>query len=182
MKGVINKGIQKLVTAKFGVEAWDAIKERAHCEEPFFSASEDYPDQMTVDLAIAASEVSGLSLETVLIEFGKYWVPNTGAQTYPAFFKLAGGSARKFLLNMDRVHRQVTRSVANARPPGFEYDELPDGRLLVHYRSDRRLCAALHGLILGVGIHCGEKLDVRETACVKDGAPRCTMEVTFHGS
>jgi hypothetical protein len=36
MKGVINKGIQELIEAEFGAEAWGRIKEMAKCEEPFF--------------------------------------------------------------------------------------------------------------------------------------------------
>ena len=182
MKGIVNKGIQELVEAKFGAEAWEKVKTLAKCEEPFFSASEDYPDQMTLDLANAASEVSGLPLETVLVEFGKFWVPNTGAESYPTFFKLAGKTAREFLLNMDKVHKHVTKNILNAKPPSFEYEELPDGRLLMHYRSERRLCAVLRGLILGVGIHFDEELQVKEIACVNNGDPQCTMEVIFHGT
>ena len=179
MKGIINKGIQELVEAKFGAEAWDKVKELAKCEEPFFSASDDYPDQMTLDLVTAASEVSGLPPEAVLVEFGKFWVPNTGVRSYPTFFKLAGKNAREFLLNMDRVHKQATKNIPNARPPSFDYEELPDGRLLMHYRSKRGLCPVLRGLIIGVGIYFDQDLKVRETACMKDGAPQCTMEVTF---
>jgi len=179
MKGIINKGIQELVEAKFGAEAWDKIKELAKCEEPFFSARENYSDQMTVDLANAASEVSGLPLETVLVEFGKFWITNTGAESYPTFFKLAGRAAREFLMNMDKVHKQVTKNVLNAKPPSFEYEELPDGRLLMHYRSERKLCAVLRGLILGVGIYFDEELQVKETACMNNGESQCTMEVTF---
>ncbi len=181
MKGIINKGIQELVEAKFGDQAWHKVMELAKCEEHFFSASEDYPDQLTLDLASAAAQVSGLPLETVLVEFGKFWVTNTAPRTYPTFFKLAGTSAREFLLSMGKVHDQVTRSVPNARPPRFDYEELPNARLLIHYRSERRLCAVLRGLIMGVGLHLGEELQVRETACANQGAPHCTMEVTFLG-
>ena len=179
MKGIINKGIQELVETKFGTEPWEKVKELAKCEEPFFSVSEDYPDQMTMDLASAASEVSGLPLESVLVEFGKFWVTNTGAKSYSTFFKLAGKTAREFLLNMNRAHKQATKNILNAKPPNFEYEELPDGRLLMHYRSERRLCAVLRGIISGVGIYLDEELQVKEISCVNNGAPQCTMEVTF---
>jgi predicted hydrocarbon binding protein len=182
MKGIINKGIQELVEEKFGTDAWDKVKEVAKCEEPFFSAGEDYPDQLTVDLASAASEVSGLPLDTVLVEFGKYWVLNTAPQSYPSIFKLSGNSVREFLANMSRVHQQVTRSVANARPPHLEIEEMPDGRLLVHYESERSLCPVLRGCILGVGVRFNEALDVKEIACSNDGVERCSVEVTFNDS
>jgi len=49
----------------------------------------------------------------------------------------------------------------------------------MHYRSKRRLCPVLRGLIEGVGMLFDEKLTVRETACVGTGADHCIMEVTF---
>jgi hypothetical protein len=39
VKSVINKGIQELVEAKFGAEAWENVKTLAGCEEPFCAIS-----------------------------------------------------------------------------------------------------------------------------------------------
>jgi len=179
MKGIINKGIQEMVEAKYGRETWERIKSLAGCEEPFFAISLDYPDEMTLALVKAASEVSGLPMETVMIEYGKFIVPNTLKKNYPTYFALGGSSPREFLLNMDRVHEETTRSVSNAVPPRFEYEELPDGRLLMHYNSKRGLCTVLRGLILGVGLIFNQDLQVQEIACMHNGDQRCTMEVTF---
>lgn len=182
MKGIINKGIEAFVKATFSDETWAQIKRKAGCKEPFFSASEDYPEQTTVDLVSAASEISGLDTKTVLFEFGKFWLLNTAADAYPTLFRLSGKTTREFLLNMNRVHDQVTRSLPNAKPPSFDYEELPDGRLLMHYQSERMLCPLLKGLILGVSAHFDEQVEVKETACMSNGDSRCTMEVTFDGS
>jgi len=179
MKGIINKGIQEMVENKYGEPAWEKVKSIAGCEEPFFAVSLDYPDEMTIALIKAASEVSGLPLETVMVEYGKFMVPNVLKKYYPTYFQMAGLSPREFLLNMGRVHEHVTRSVLGALPPKFDYEELPDGRLLMHYSSGRRLCAVLCGLILGVGILFGQQLEVRETACMYKGDNRCTMEISF---
>lgn len=179
MKGVINKGIQELVEAKFDAEAWNRIKSLAGCDEPFFSIGEDYPDQMTLNLVKATAEVSGLPVDTVLVEFGKFWISNTGKTSYPTFFKLLPASPREFLLNMNRVHKLATKSIPNAVPPSFLYDELPDGRLLMHYKSERNLCQVLRGLILGVGTYFNQELEVREIACMRKGDAQCTMEITF---
>ena len=61
----------------------------------------------------------------------------------------------------------------------FEYEDLPDGRMLMKYKSPRRLCPVLHGLILGVGLFFDQELEVHERACMHSGAPQCVMEVTF---
>jgi predicted hydrocarbon binding protein len=182
MKGIINKGIQEMVETKYNTDVWEKIKSLAGCEEPFFAISLDYPDEMTMRLVKAASEVSGLPIETVMIEYGKFMVPNTLRKHYKTYFALGGSSSREFLLNIGRVHEQATRSITNSIPPRFEYEDLPDGRLLMHYNSKRGLCAVLRGLILGVGILFNEELQVQETACMHRGDQRCTMEVTFLGT
>jgi predicted hydrocarbon binding protein len=179
MKGVINKGVQELVESQFGQDAWEAIRCNARCDEASFSPGIDYPDQMTVDLIVAASEHLNLTADDVMIAFGKYWVANTGAKSYPTLFALAGGNSKEFLRNMDRVHRQVTVSIEGAHPPPLTPEELPDGGLAIHYQSQRKLCPVLHGLILGVGIYCDEALSVKETKCMRSGDTECTFEVSF---
>jgi hypothetical protein len=179
MKGIVNKGIQELVVERFGSETWEEVKTLAGCDEPFFAISNNYPDQTTVDLVEAASCVSKIPVETLMIEYGKFIVPNTLKEQYSAYFQLAGQSPREFLLNMNRVHEHATRSILNSVPPRFEYEELSDGRLLMKYKSERRLCAVLRGLILGVGDLFGQELGVRETACIRNGDIQCIMEITF---
>lgn len=179
MKGIINKGFQEFIETQFGSEKWEEIKSRAGCEEPFFAISLDYPDEMTMALVKSSSEVLGLDPVEAMVEYGKFVVPNTLKKYYPTYFALAGKSPREFLLNMNRVHETVTRSVPNARPPHLDYEELPDGRLLIHYRSERRLCPVLRGLILGVGILFNQELQVREIACMLKGDPQCAFEVIF---
>jgi len=179
MKGVINKGIQELVEARFGLATWLKIKDLANCNEPFFAVSEDYPDHMTGALIRATAQATGMDPDTVMEEFGKYWVTEVGAKCYPAFFQLAGSTPREFLLSMPRVHDQVTQNLDAANPPRFTYEELPSGQLLMQYHSQRGMCSVLKGLTLGVGLYFGQELQVRETTCTKNGDPHCTMEVTF---
>ncbi len=179
MKGVINKGIQELVEQRFGTEQWKQIRSAAGCDEPSFSSSIDYPDRMTVDLVMAASQCLNLSPDQVMIEFGKHWIPNTGKTSYPTLYALAGKSPGEFLRNMDRVHRQVTTSVRGATPPSLHTEDLPDDGLAIHYNSKRGLCSVLHGLILGVGLHFGEELAVQEVCCVQKGDAECVFEVRF---
>lgn len=181
MKGIINKGVQDLVENKFGNDAWEKIKAIAGCEEPFFAITSDYPDEMTTSLVKAVSEVSGLPIETVMLEYGRFVVQNTLKENYPTYFQLVGNNPRDFLLNMSKVHEHVTRSINNALPPKFEYEEMPDGKLRIYYYSERGLCNVLRGLILGVGDYFNHKLEVVEVECINKGADHCIMEVTFNG-
>jgi len=177
MKGVINKGIQELVERRSGTSAWEAVRQEAGCEEPSFSPGLDYPDEMTLDLVSAAASCTHRSPDKILIEFGKHWVCHTARETYPTLFALVGDNPRDFLRNIDRIHAQVTLSIAGARPPKLTAEDLPDGALAVHYVSERKLCPVVHGLILGVGIHFGRELCVVETCCTRRGALECIFEV-----
>ena len=179
MKGVVNKGIQELVEQRFGTEEWEAVRTAAGCDEPSFSPSLDYPDQMTGDLVTAAARCLNLSPDQVMIEFGKYWVPNTGKRSYPSLYALAGNNPRDFLRNMDRVHRQTTMNMAGAKPPSLRTADLPDGGVAMYYDSERRLCPVLHGLILGVGLYFDQELAVQEVHCMRKGDAECVFEVRF---
>lgn len=179
MKGVVNKGIQELVESRFGSDAWEAICFDAGCDEPSFSPAFDYPDEMTANLVMATSRYSGMSPEEVMIEFGKFWIPNTGKQSHPTLFALAGNSPREFLFRMDRVHTQATLSIQGAQPPKLTVENLPDGGLVMRYASTRALCPVLHGLILGVGELFDQQLEVTERSCTRRGDEECVFEVRF---
>ena len=176
MKGVFNKGIQDLVVLKLGHETWQKIVEKAGCREPFFALGENYPDDMTMALYKSAVEISGMPEEQALMEFGKYLIASTGRKVYLTYYNLVGTSSREFLLNLERMYRQLTHSMG---PPLFSYEEPPDGRLVIHYQSKGGRCAVVKGLIQGVGNLFNQTLQVTEPACKEKGDSHCTMEVTF---
>jgi predicted hydrocarbon binding protein len=179
VKGAIFKGIEDVAKSTFGDTAWQRILETAGCKEPFFTAGDNYPDETATALIRAASEVSGLSEETVMLAFGRHWVLHTAQVTYPTLFHLAGDTARSFLMNMNRIHELVTRNLQGAHPPKFEYEFQSEQALLIHYTSKRSLCPILRGLIEGVGLYFNEDLKITETACMKNGSPKCTIKVHF---
>ena len=174
MKGVVNKGIGEFAIQQFGEEAWTRIKAAAGCEEPFFSTSASYDDQSTLDLVTAACEVSGLTAAQVLEAYGRFLIPNTMRDAYPSFFAVAGKSARELLMNLDRVHQEVTKHVAGSAPPLIVCTETADGTLHIRY-SGRGFCELLKGALAGVGVMFGESLEVREISCSTDTG--CLFEV-----
>jgi hypothetical protein len=178
MKGVINKGIKEMIENNYGVEKWEEVRKRAGCEEAFFSATDDYPDHLTMRLFRSACETLSMPVEEVMIEFGKFWINETGKKTYPQIFQIAGKDARSFLRNMDRIHLQATRSIPDAAPPHFEYEDLPDGRLAMHYFGRQEMVPMLKGLILGVGMYFKQEIGIEERHDMKDGAT-CTIAVSF---
>jgi cyclopropane fatty-acyl-phospholipid synthase-like methyltransferase len=75
MKGIINKGIQEFIEAKYGQNKWEGIKLHSDCQEPFFAISLDYPDEMSLSLFKSTSSILELEPAQVMIEYGKFMLP-----------------------------------------------------------------------------------------------------------
>jgi hypothetical protein len=77
MLGWMNDCLEKLVVERFGIDAWHEIKTIAKCDvaDGGFLRFEEYPDQGVYDLIHAGSKVSGLGVDVLLEEFGRYFVP-----------------------------------------------------------------------------------------------------------
>jgi len=179
MIGIINNGLRELILTKYGAEAWDLAKSLIGFEEKTFALNKDYPDELTTALFKAAVEACKISEEEIMVEFGKFMVPNFFKKYYSSYFVSAGSSPRELLLSMNSIHEKVGRDFPGAEPPRFEYEQPPDGRLLMHYYSKRQLCAVLRGMILGVGALFNQDLKVTEKQCTRKGDSHCVIEVAF---
>ena len=60
-------------------------------------------------------------------------------------------SAKELILGMDKIHYQVTKILPNAHPPRFDYEEIDEKTLKVHYKSHRKMINFYIGLVKGVG-------------------------------
>ena len=89
---------------------------------------------------------------------------------------------RSFLLTIHSViHVEVRKLFPEAETPDFAYEEPTKDRLVMHYSSKRRLCPLVRGLLDGAAKSFGESIVVTETACMHDGAERCTFDLAFEG-
>ncbi|EMI57157.1 heme NO-binding domain-containing protein [Rhodopirellula sallentina] len=179
MKGVVNKGLQELVEHTHGEETWETIRQVVNCDVNSFWPAQDYPDELTIALFIATARHLHVSPDEIMVEFGKFWLNNTGKNVYPKLFALVGNNSRDFLRKLDFIHQQATISLPGTRGFQLRSEELPDGGLRMFYTSDLPLCPVLHGLILGAGIHFNQTLQVQEMQCTRRGDPECAFDVHF---
>ncbi len=177
MKGSINRAIHDMIIEQHGQTIWEQICREAEMDEPMFVASGDYDDSVTVQLVMAAAKVLELEPEIVMYEFGRYWIMVAAPRTYPMITAMAGGSTKALLTNIHCIHRTVTSSIENSRPPSLPVEELPDGRLRMRYDSERGLCHVLRGLIVGAGELFEDDVTVEETTCMHHGHDCCTMDI-----
>jgi predicted hydrocarbon binding protein len=144
-----------------------------------FLVSEAYPDERFTSLVERACLVTGLSQDALLSDFGAFTAEKTFARLYPALFDRTG-SARSFLLTVEtRIHEVVRVAIPDAFPPELEVSEIGESAVSIVYRSPRRLCTMLRGLVEGTARHYGEDAEIEERTCVHRGDDECRFEILF---
>jgi hypothetical protein len=173
--GVIFASFSDYVAARFGGETAHRILE----EEPIYLMSEAYDDERLITLVERTAATTETPVEDIVRDFGIFTAETTFARLYPAFFAVAGG-ARPFLLTVEeRIHELVRATIPNARPPALHVSALGEEGVRIAYSSPRQLCVLLGGLVEGTARHYGERADLVESRCMRNGDAACLFDVTF---
>jgi len=160
MKGVIALALKEMVVEKFGPEKWkDALVKAGIDKEPTILAFSDVDDQVVLRIVNSVCKVLNISLIQAVDAFGDYWVNVYSQKMYSSYYR-ACKTAKEFLLKMDSVHVNTTKSIPNAHPPRFEYEWKDEKTLIMKYKSQRGLIDFMVGLIKGVGKFYREDLKV----------------------
>ena len=181
MKGIINQCAIKLVIEKFGEDKLQQILSELGLGKDFeIIALEDYPDQITIDFIMAAAKVLKITPEDVMIAFGDYWVNEKKKKKFRMIFA-KNKTAKELLMAMDSTHVWATQSIEGSKPPHFEYEELDENTLIMHYFSERKLEKILEGLIKGVFRYYKQDGSVTRIDTDRPQAA-CAFKITFKNS
>ena len=151
MYGIVNKAIKELVS-QFGLDKWEAVKEKSGVDSDIFLSNQPYDDAITYQMAQAASEVLGISLHDVLVAFGEYWILQTGRKEYGSLMEAGGDSLKEFLINLPNFHSRVMLMFPKLIPPEFRVSDISDQGMRIHYYSERDgLQPFMIGLLQGLG-------------------------------
>lgn len=153
MYGIVNKAIQDLVTSNFGADKWEIILEKSGIEHNYFISSEPYDDDITFKLALAVSAEMNMTLESVLVAFGEWWIIKSTKDKYAGLMEAGGNNLRDFLINLPLFHNRVMLLYPKLTPPEFKISHLEKDSLHLHYFSKREgLQEFVRGLIQGLGL------------------------------
>ena len=129
MKGIVFNLLEDVVTRAHGAATWDALLDEANVGGAYTSLG-SYPDEEAFKLVMAASRALGLKPEEVLRWFGREAMPVL-AQKYPGFFT-PHKTVRPFLLTLNSIiHPEVRKIYPGADVPVFDFEDAPDGALLM---------------------------------------------------
>lgn len=177
MKGIVFNLLEEIVVREHGDDTWELLLDRARVDGVYTSLG-NYPDADLTALVGAASDALGRPPDDVVRWFGRNALPLL-ADRYPALVA-PHADARSFVLTLDEiVHPEVQKLYPGAETPRFGFDPSDPDRLLMDYRSSRRLCAFAEGLLLGAGDRFGQTVAVAQPECMKRGDERCLIAIEF---
>ncbi len=177
MKGIVFNLLSEMVEEKFGLEAWDAVLDKAG-SEGLYVATETYSDEELLALVAAGSELTNIPANDLVRAFGQYMIPRF-AEHYSVFFE-GHTNLKDFLLTVDSViHVEVRKLYPEAGLPEFTYDNGQPDKLTMMYRSPRKMCALAEGLIEGSAAHFEQPCTIHHEVCMHKGADHCALELEF---
>ncbi|KAG1949769.1 guanylate cyclase soluble subunit beta-1 [Pimephales promelas] len=112
-----------------------------------FMTYEIYDDLITLRLVQEACKMLDVSSEVVLKLFGEYFFSFCKMSGYDTMLRTLGGNLLEFIENLDALHSYLALSYEAMNAPSFRVERMDDGRILLHYYSDRK---GLYHIVPGI--------------------------------
>jgi hypothetical protein len=177
MKGIVFNLLEDAVTESHGPGTWDDLLDETGVDGAY-TALGNYDDAELVALVGGVCRHQAAAPDDVLRAFGRRALPGL-AERFPEFFT-PHATVKPFLLTLDRViHREVVKIYPGARPPRMSFEDPAPDVLVIHYVSERRMCAFAEGMIKGAAAHYDQAVHLAHLECLRDGGSRCTIVATF---
>ncbi len=145
-------------------------------------ASQVYTDEALITGIEQAGRLTGLSIDHLLHEYGRYFITNGLTSHRCAYILSQVHTGPDLVLSMREAHAQMHRAIDRVTPPIFSYEVLPgsDNRSIrLTYESPRQLCPLLMGSIEGAAQRYNEKVTIVERTCMRRGADACRFDLRF---
>ena len=164
MHGLIFMTWEKYLAERFGSLFLDAYRHaigETKANVPL--ATRLYDDTTLVAGVHAASTIADLPADTLLREYGRYFILNGLTSHLCAYILSHVHSGRELVLAMRDAHARLRLTQEGLTPPLFEYGmpSRPNEVVLI-YDSPRRLCSVLQGAIEGAAERYGEQVQLVE--------------------
>jgi len=180
MQGVIYKSIEDLVISAHCADTWATILQKAGVDDPAFVGISRYPDELAGRIIGAASSVLGVPPEDIMRAFGRHWTNHTAPTYYGDLMAFAGTSFIEVVNNLDQMHARVSLVFPNYKPPSFRCEAVADGKIRLHYRSERKgMGPVVEGMLIGLGDRFGLTVEVVPERLRDDGHDHDQFIVTY---
>lgn len=149
MKGMVFTEFLEFVERQFGEDMVDDVIEAADVPSGgAYTSVGTYSHGEMVALVVALAEKTGAPAEALVRDFGEA-LSETFAREFPDFFRRAG-NLFDFLTSIeDHIHVEVRKLYPDAELPTFTVESRTPARLVIVYRSPRKMGHLSEGLIIG---------------------------------
>jgi predicted hydrocarbon binding protein len=175
MHGLIFTELRKYVEAKFDHATWEKLLEKAGQKHQLYLASAVYPDSDILSLVTSACEMTGLSANAVLEDFGEFIAPDLVDQY--KFLVNPSWHLLDFLCNTEDTIHKIVRFHKGVTPPRLVATRVAEDKVVITYTSIRKMCALLKGIVKGAAKYYKEDVSVLETRCMLHGDAECVVTV-----
>jgi len=183
MYGMVNNAIRAFIDKKHGPDAWARICDRVAVDPGEFAALLPYDDALTMKLVTQAAKTTGMSVEALLTEIGRYWVHFAARSSFGPLLAFGGAHFEEFLGNLDAIHSKIKASLPKLAPPSFRVEAMPGDTVRVFYRSTRDgLFPFVEGLFKGLSEHFGQTVEILDFEKLGPGEARWNLRVGHNGA
>uniref|UniRef100_A0A7N8XCZ5 guanylate cyclase n=1 Tax=Mastacembelus armatus TaxID=205130 RepID=A0A7N8XCZ5_9TELE len=131
---------------KFGQETWDKLSSLPGVQDTFMTYTV-YDDILTIRLVQEACSLLGVPAEVLLKLFGEHFFTFCKQAGYDTMLRTLGGNLVEFIGNLDALHSYLALSYQEMNAPSFRVEMTDDGKMLLHYYSDRK---GLYHIVPGI--------------------------------
>uniref|UniRef100_A0A8D3EB28 guanylate cyclase n=1 Tax=Scophthalmus maximus TaxID=52904 RepID=A0A8D3EB28_SCOMX len=103
-----------------------------------------YDDILTLSLVTEACSLLDVSADVFLKLFGEHFFQFCKQAGYDTMLRTLGGNLIEFIENLDALHSYLALSYQEMNAPSFRVEMTGDGKMLLHYYSDRK---GLHHIV-----------------------------------
>ena len=162
MKGAVAVAMRDMIRKEFSEEVWSKIAQRAGISpDRIILPISDIDEELWQKLRDAAEAETNMSSKELGLKFGEAWVNDFTSRVYPIYYS-GHKTARELLLDLDRIHVQVTKNIPNATPPRLDYKWEDDNTLILTYKSHRHMIDYLIGGIYALGRKYNEPIEAEK--------------------
>ena len=163
MYGMVNLAIQKFLCGHYGDDIWAGTRSRISMEFDNFLTMEQYPDAISFDILVAASDLVAKPVSQLLVELGEYWIGFAERSGYGELMEVLGNDLFEALQNLDNMHTRVGFAFPDLLPPSFWVTDLQGESLILHYQSTRTwLAPMVIGLVRGLARRFGQNVSIQQ--------------------
>ena len=179
MKGMVFTEFLEFAGRQFGEDVVDDVIEAADVpSKGAYTAVGTYSHGEMVSLVSALADKTGHPAEMLVRSFGEA-LSDTFAREFPDFFRRAG-NLFDFLASIEEhIHVEVRKLYPDAELPTFTVESRTPARMVMLYRSPRKMGHLSEGLIIGSAKQFGVAVRVKSEALeAGDGlAVRFTVDI-----